>query len=72
MEWIGSQMLIYYQHAYSQDPYRDVFMRSEQLYTDDVIDENVMSIWMAFGGNTRDLGSIGEETDKTTTLHQLS
>ncbi|GJX10347.1 hypothetical protein Tco_0200206 [Tanacetum coccineum] len=27
-------------------------------------------IWMAFGGNTRDLGSIGEETDKTTTLHQ--
>ncbi|GJW22430.1 hypothetical protein Tco_0033052 [Tanacetum coccineum] len=27
-------------------------------------------IWMAFGGNIRDLGSIGEETDKTTTLHQ--
>ncbi|GJX42130.1 reverse transcriptase domain-containing protein [Tanacetum coccineum] len=25
---------------------------------------------MDFGGNTRDLGSIGEETDKTTTLHQ--
>ncbi|GJW96166.1 hypothetical protein Tco_0177974, partial [Tanacetum coccineum] len=25
---------------------------------------------MAFGGNTRDLGSIGEETDKTTTLHR--
>ncbi|GJU21786.1 hypothetical protein Tco_1155128 [Tanacetum coccineum] len=23
--------------------------------------------WMAFGGNTRDLGSIGEETNKTTT-----
>ena len=30
----------------------------------------VFSIWMAFGGNTRDLGSIGEETDKTATLHQ--
>ncbi|GJX82478.1 hypothetical protein Tco_0331959 [Tanacetum coccineum] len=28
--------------------------------------------WMTFGGNTRDLGSIGEEMDKTTTLHQLS
>ncbi|GKD48264.1 hypothetical protein Tco_1277240, partial [Tanacetum coccineum] len=23
-------------------------------------------IWMAFGGNSRDLGSFGEETDKTT------
>nr|GEU72217.1 hypothetical protein [Tanacetum cinerariifolium] len=27
-------------------------------------------IWMDFGGNTRDLGSIGEEMDKTTTLHR--
>ncbi|GJX24466.1 hypothetical protein Tco_0228911 [Tanacetum coccineum] len=27
-------------------------------------------IWKAFGGNTRDLGSFGEETDKTTDLHQ--
>ncbi|GJW02751.1 hypothetical protein Tco_1561607 [Tanacetum coccineum] len=27
-------------------------------------------IWMALGGITRDLGSIGEETDKTTTLHR--
>ncbi|GJS96071.1 hypothetical protein Tco_0803039 [Tanacetum coccineum] len=26
--------------------------------------------WMAFGGNTRDLGSFGEETDKITDLHQ--
>ncbi|GJT98872.1 hypothetical protein Tco_1094390, partial [Tanacetum coccineum] len=30
----------------------------------------VFSTWMAFGGNTRDLGSFREETDKTTTLHQ--
>nr|GFA19976.1 hypothetical protein [Tanacetum cinerariifolium] len=30
----------------------------------------VFSIWKAFGGNTRDLGSFGEETDKTTELHQ--
>ncbi|GJT75518.1 zinc finger, CCHC-type containing protein [Tanacetum coccineum] len=28
---------------------------------------HVFSTWMAFGGNTRDLGSIGEETNKTTT-----
>ncbi|GJR16573.1 hypothetical protein Tco_0799225 [Tanacetum coccineum] len=30
----------------------------------------VFSIWKAFEGNTRDLGSFGEETDKTTGLHQ--
>nr|GEU39496.1 retrovirus-related Pol polyprotein from transposon TNT 1-94 [Tanacetum cinerariifolium] len=34
-----------------------------------VFDE-VFSIWKAFGGNTRDLGSFEEETDKTTNLHQ--
>ncbi|GJY13070.1 hypothetical protein Tco_0382379 [Tanacetum coccineum] len=28
------------------------------------------TIWKAFGGNTRDLGSFGEGTDKTTNLHQ--
>ncbi|GJY64065.1 hypothetical protein Tco_0465525 [Tanacetum coccineum] len=28
------------------------------------------STWMAFGGNTRDLGSFEEETDEITTLHQ--
>ncbi|GJS29529.1 hypothetical protein Tco_0490149 [Tanacetum coccineum] len=27
--------------------------------------------WMAFGGNTRDLSSFREETDKITTLHQI-
>ncbi|GJY55547.1 MAK10-like protein [Tanacetum coccineum] len=26
--------------------------------------------YSAFGGNTRNLGSFGEETDKTTNLHQ--
>ncbi|GKF10299.1 hypothetical protein Tco_0048225, partial [Tanacetum coccineum] len=30
----------------------------------------LMSFWKAFEGNTRDLGSFGEETDKTTDLHQ--
>nr|GEU45796.1 putative reverse transcriptase domain-containing protein [Tanacetum cinerariifolium] len=29
------------------------------------------SIWMAFEGNTRGLGSFGEETDKTMTLDQI-
>ncbi|GJX10587.1 hypothetical protein Tco_0200446 [Tanacetum coccineum] len=30
----------------------------------------VFCIWKAFGSNTYDLGSFGEETDKTTYLHQ--
>ncbi|GKE20637.1 hypothetical protein Tco_1432149 [Tanacetum coccineum] len=30
----------------------------------------VFSTWMIFGGNTRDLGSFGEETDEITDLHQ--
>ncbi|GJZ21330.1 hypothetical protein Tco_0558369 [Tanacetum coccineum] len=32
---------------------------------------HVFSTWMAFGGNTRDFGSFGEETDKITDLHQI-
>nr|GEY15290.1 protein kinase-like domain, concanavalin A-like lectin/glucanase domain protein [Tanacetum cinerariifolium] len=32
---------------------------------------NVFSIWMAFGGNTRDLGSFREETEKITDPHQI-
>nr|GEV25497.1 hypothetical protein [Tanacetum cinerariifolium] len=32
----------------------------------------VFSIWKAFGGNTRNLGSFGEETDQTTNQHQES
>ncbi|GJZ84777.1 hypothetical protein Tco_0650116 [Tanacetum coccineum] len=31
----------------------------------------VFSTWMAFGGNTHDLGSFKEETDKITELHQI-
>ncbi|GKE86750.1 hypothetical protein Tco_1560492, partial [Tanacetum coccineum] len=33
--------------------------------------DEVFSTWMAFGGNTCELGSFGEETDKTTALHQV-
>ncbi|GJU31312.1 hypothetical protein Tco_1174901 [Tanacetum coccineum] len=32
---------------------------------------NSSCTWMAFGENTRDLGSFGEETDKITDLHQI-
>nr|GEY36122.1 hypothetical protein [Tanacetum cinerariifolium] len=31
----------------------------------------VFSTWMAFGGNTRDLSSFGEEMDEITDLHQI-
>ncbi|GJU73191.1 hypothetical protein Tco_1264596 [Tanacetum coccineum] len=31
----------------------------------------VYSTWMAFGGNTCDLGSFGEKTNKITDLHQI-
>ncbi|GJW51951.1 hypothetical protein Tco_0093302 [Tanacetum coccineum] len=33
--------------------------------------DKVFSPWMAFGGNTHDLGSFEEEIDKITDLHQL-
>ncbi|GJY04909.1 hypothetical protein Tco_0370849 [Tanacetum coccineum] len=34
-------------------------------------DMHVFSTWMAFGGNTRDLGSFREETNEITDLHQI-
>ncbi|GJW29729.1 hypothetical protein Tco_0046604 [Tanacetum coccineum] len=36
-----------------------------------IVFDEVFSTWMAFGGNTRDLGSFGEETDEITDLHQI-
>ncbi|GKF51091.1 hypothetical protein Tco_0147558, partial [Tanacetum coccineum] len=44
-------------------------LEDKQISSVGVLDE-VFSIWKAFGGNTLDLGSFGEETDKTTDLHQ--
>ncbi|GKG06325.1 hypothetical protein Tco_0326411, partial [Tanacetum coccineum] len=31
----------------------------------------VFSTWMTFGGNTRDLGSFGEEMNEIMDLHQI-
>ncbi|GJT20259.1 hypothetical protein Tco_0890196 [Tanacetum coccineum] len=42
-----------------------------QLVTTTHLQVGVFSTWMAFGGNTRDLGSFGEETDEITDLHQI-
>ncbi|GJX32706.1 2,3-bisphosphoglycerate-dependent phosphoglycerate mutase-like protein [Tanacetum coccineum] len=35
------------------------------------VGDEVFNTWMAFGGNTRDLGSFGEETDEITNLHRI-
>ncbi|GKC21550.1 hypothetical protein Tco_1023700 [Tanacetum coccineum] len=43
----------------------------ENLDLEPKINAMVFSTWMAIGGNTRDLGSFGEETDKITDLHQI-
>ncbi|GJS83980.1 hypothetical protein Tco_0750521 [Tanacetum coccineum] len=43
-------------------------LEDKQIPSVGVFDEVILE---AFGGNTRDLGSFGEETDKTTDLHQL-
>ncbi|GJT01435.1 hypothetical protein Tco_0822604 [Tanacetum coccineum] len=45
-------------------------LEDKQILSVGVFDE-VFSTWMAFGGNTRDLGSFGEETDEITDLHQI-
>ncbi|GJR50597.1 hypothetical protein Tco_1401118 [Tanacetum coccineum] len=46
-------------------------LEDKQIPSVGVFDE-VFSIWKAFGENTRDLGSFGEETDKITNQHQDS
>ncbi|GJS80407.1 hypothetical protein Tco_0730288 [Tanacetum coccineum] len=45
-------------------------LKDKQIPSVGVFDE-VFSTWMTFGGNTRDLGSLGEETDEITDLHQI-
>ncbi|GJV10075.1 zinc finger, CCHC-type containing protein [Tanacetum coccineum] len=42
----------------------------EMLIIFESMEPKVFSIWKVFEGNTRDLDSFGEETDKTTDLHQ--
>ncbi|GKF03728.1 hypothetical protein Tco_0030651 [Tanacetum coccineum] len=41
------------------------------LYAMTGVFDEVFITWMAFGGNTRDLDSFGEETDEITDLHQI-
>ncbi|GJT73432.1 hypothetical protein Tco_1032718 [Tanacetum coccineum] len=46
-------------------------LEDKQIPSVGVFDE-VFNTWMAFGGNTRELGSFGEETHEITDLHQDS
>ncbi|GJU89384.1 putative RNA-directed DNA polymerase [Tanacetum coccineum] len=73
-------------NAYTQDLIKDIskegYIKSDRTkhilpryfaYTQDLIKDNQIEIntWMAYGGNTRDLGSFGEETDEIMDLHQI-
>ncbi|GJT92179.1 hypothetical protein Tco_1081024 [Tanacetum coccineum] len=68
----GGGLILYqaYGNLYVMRGRKAHLLENKQIPSVGVFDE-VFSTWMAFGGNTRDLGSFGEETDKITDLHQL-
>nr|GEV55528.1 hypothetical protein [Tanacetum cinerariifolium] len=65
-------LIIYqaYDNLYAMTGRKAYLLEDKQISSVGVFDE-VFSTWMAFGGNTRDLGSFGEDTDKITDLHQI-
>ncbi|GJV32335.1 retrovirus-related pol polyprotein from transposon TNT 1-94 [Tanacetum coccineum] len=67
----GGGLILYqaYGNLYAMTGRKAHFLEDKQIPSVGVFDE-VFSIWKAFGGNTHDMGSFGEETDKTTNLHQ--
>ncbi|GJZ31642.1 hypothetical protein Tco_0576689 [Tanacetum coccineum] len=67
----GGVLILYqaYGNLYAMTGRKAHLLEDKQIPSVGVFDE-VFSIWKAFGGNTRDLGSFREETDKTTDLHQ--
>ncbi|GJV38018.1 hypothetical protein Tco_1410495 [Tanacetum coccineum] len=67
----GRGLIIYqdYGNLYAMTGRKAHLLEDKQIPSVGVFDE-VFSIWKAFGGNTRDLGSFGEETGKSTDLHQ--
>ncbi|GJV30522.1 hypothetical protein Tco_1386970 [Tanacetum coccineum] len=68
----GGGLILYqaYGNLYAMTGRKAHFLEDKQIPSVGVFDE-VFSTWMAFGGNTHDLGSFGEETDKITDLHQI-
>ncbi|GKB35483.1 hypothetical protein Tco_0880425 [Tanacetum coccineum] len=68
----GEGLILYqaYGNLYALTGRKAHVLEDKKIPSVGVFDE-VFSTWMAFGGNTRDLGSFGEETDKITDLHQI-
>nr|GEW05100.1 hypothetical protein [Tanacetum cinerariifolium] len=55
-----------YGNSYAMIGRKTYFLEDKQISS-----VGVFSTWMAFGGNTRDLGSFREETNEITNLHQI-
>ncbi|GJU59925.1 hypothetical protein Tco_1237691 [Tanacetum coccineum] len=68
----GGGLILYqdYGNLYAMTGRKAHLLEHKQIISVWVFDE-VFSTWMAFGGNTRDLGSFGEETDEITDIHQI-
>nr|GEX67113.1 hypothetical protein [Tanacetum cinerariifolium] len=68
----GGGLILYqaYGNLYDMTGKKAHLLEDKQILSVGVFDE-VFSTWMAFGGNTRNLGSFGEETDEITDLHQI-
>ncbi|GJV68231.1 zinc finger, CCHC-type containing protein [Tanacetum coccineum] len=68
----GGGLILYqaYGNLYAMTGRKAHLLEDKQIPSVGVFDE-VFSTWMAFGVNTRNLGSFREEMDKTTTLHQI-
>ncbi|GKA14201.1 hypothetical protein Tco_0693847 [Tanacetum coccineum] len=66
----GGGLIIYqaYGNLYAMTGRKAHLIEDKQIPSVRVLDE----VYLAFGGNTRDLGSFGEETDKITNQHQDS
>ncbi|GJT30602.1 hypothetical protein Tco_0910877 [Tanacetum coccineum] len=68
----GGGLILYqvYGNLYVMTGRKAYLLEDKQIPSKGVFDK-VFSTLMAFGGNTRDLGSFGEETDEITDLHQI-
>ncbi|GJU25879.1 hypothetical protein Tco_1164500 [Tanacetum coccineum] len=68
----GGGLILYqaYGNLYAMTGRKAHLLEDKQIPSVGVFDE-VFSTWMAFRGNTRDLGSFGEETNEITDLHQI-
>ncbi|GJW41533.1 hypothetical protein Tco_0067378 [Tanacetum coccineum] len=69
---IGEGLILYqaYGNLYAMTGRKAHLLEDKQIPSVGIFDE-VFSTWMAFEGNTCDLGSFGEETDEITDLHQI-